>query len=376
MTYLGEDIPKLGFGLMRLPKTDRNNDTSIDIEQVKDMVDIFMDAGFTYFDTAFGYHGGFSEVAAKEAIVARYPRESFQLATKMPASSARSAEAAHAMFYTSLERSGAGYFDYYLMHNMGGTRTALFEKYGIWDFVSEQKEKGLIKHFGFSFHDKAEPLEALLKAHPEAEFVQLQINYADWESPVVEARKCYEVARAFNKPIIIMEPVRGGSLATLPTSVADVFKAADSAASLPSWALRFAASKEGIITTLSGMSTPEQVHENVALMRDFKPLTAEEHQVITKAQEALEALPNIACTACKYCLEECIEGIQIPSILSTLNTYLKYENLEGARRGYGFATMRVKASACTECGACERVCPQQIAIIDELKRSVELLENS
>ncbi|MCL2826584.1 MAG: aldo/keto reductase [Eggerthellaceae bacterium] len=374
MAYLGEEIPKLGFGLMRLPEIEKDGEKAIDIEQVKEMVDAFLGAGFMYFDTAFGYHGGMSEVAIKTALVDRYPRESFQLATKLPAWMAKDADAAKAMLATSLARTGAGYFDFYLLHNIGAARAKFFDDYGIWDFVHEQKEKGIIKHLGFSFHDKAALLEEVLKAHPEVEFVQLQINYADWESPVVESRKCYEVARAAGKPVVIMEPVKGGSLAKLPESVAAIFQEADPQAPLPSWALRFAASLDGLVTVLSGMSTIGQMQENLAVMRNFKPLSPAERLVVERAQQALQAIPHVPCTDCRYCMKDCSVGIQIPGVLGALNTYLTYGDLEAARRGYFFSTMGVKASACIECGNCERVCTQQIAVISELKRAVELLE--
>ena len=221
---LGENIPKLGFGLMRLPMIGEE----VDIEQTKEMVDLFMKAGFTYFDTAYGYLGGKSEEAVKTALVDRYPRDSFTIATKLPAwAGAKTADEAKEMFFTSLRRTGAGYFDFYLLHNLGGERTAKFDEYGIWDFVQEQKAKGLIKHIGFSMHDSAEALDKVLTAHPEVEFVQLQINYADWDSPSVQSRLCYETARHHGKPVVIMEPVKGGNLANLPESVAKVFKAAE-----------------------------------------------------------------------------------------------------------------------------------------------------
>ena len=243
--YLGEEIPKLGFALMRLPM----KEDAIDLVQTKEMVDKFMEAGFCYFDTAYGYNDGESEKAAKAALVDRYPREKFLLATKLPAwAGAKSKEEAEQMFYTSLERTGAGYFDFYLLHNLGEERTHFFDDYGIWDFLQERKKEGLIRHLGFSMHDKADVLDEILTAHPEMEFVQLQINYADWEDPSIESRKCYEVARKHGKPVIIMEPVKGGTLANPPEEVAEVFTAADPEASPSSWAIRFAASLEGVIT--------------------------------------------------------------------------------------------------------------------------------
>ena len=372
MGYLGESIPKLGFGLMRLPMLG----DEVDLEQVKQMVDLFLAKGFTYFDTAYGYIGGKSEMAAKEALVDRYPRESFQLATKLPAwASVKTAEEARNMFWTSLKRTGAGYFDFYLLHNVSSERVKVFDEFKIWDFVQELKAQGLIKHVGFSFHDKAAVLDEILTKHPEVEFVQLQINYADWESKTVESRKCYETARKHGKPVVIMEPVKGGSLATLPDSVSSIFKEANPGASVPSWAIRYAASLEGVVTVLSGMSNLAQMEDNLSYMEHFKPLTAAECQVISRVQEALDQIPRIPCTACDYFTKGCPQQIPIPGIFKAMNNYLVYNNLTGAKGNYGFATAgKGLASDCVGCGQCESVCPQQIGIINELVRIKKTLE--
>ncbi|NLO49178.1 MAG: 4Fe-4S dicluster domain-containing protein [Clostridiales bacterium] len=376
MAYLGENIKKLGFGLMRLPMIG-GMDGDIDIAQVKDMVDLFMAKGFTYFDTAYGYANGKSEAAAKTALVDRYPRESFQLATKLPAwAGPKTADEAKQMFWTSLERTGAGYFDFYLLHNCGGGRTAVFDNFGIWDYVRELKQKGFVKHIGFSFHDTADELDRILTAHPDMEFVQLQLNYGDWESGSVQSRKCYEVALKHNKPIIIMEPVKGGSLANLPDRVGNILKEADPKASQASWAIRFAASLDNVITVLSGMSTLEQMKDNLSYMENFKPLNAEEKTVVEKARQILMDIPQVPCTSCAYCVEGCPQGIHIPQMFDAMNRYLVYDDLNAAKFACGLEQMfgSKKASECIACGACEAVCPQKIQIIDELKRVAETLE--
>ena len=276
MAYLGEEIKKLGFGLMRLPQ---KSEGVIDVEQTKVMVDKFMEAGFTYFDTAWAYAG--SEDAIREALVERYPREKYQLATKMAAwINCKTRDEALAQFKTSLERTKAGYFDFYLLHNLGESRTQFFDKFDMWNFVKEKKEEGLIKHIGFSFHSTPEELEEILKAHPEMEFVQLQINYADWENPAIQSRACYEVARKYGKEVVIMEPVKGGMLATPPQPVVDIFKQADPNTSVASWAIKFAANLEGVITVLSGMSNVEQMEDNLSYMKDFDGLSEDEMKVI------------------------------------------------------------------------------------------------
>lgn len=371
--FFGENVPKLGFGLMRLPKL---ADGKIDIEQTKQMVDLFMEAGFTYFDTAYVYDGGESEKAAKLALVDRYPRESYTLCTKLCAwMHSPDEEAAKQQFYTSLERTGAGYFDYYLLHALQRSNYKVYDEYHIWDFVKEQKAKGLIKYYGFSFHADPELLEELLTDHPDVDFVQLQINYADWENPGVSSRECYEIARRHGKSITIMEPVKGGALADPIQEVKDILKAADPDASVASWAVRFAASLDGIITVLSGMSNLEQMRDNLSYMKDFKPLTEAEKGVILRAQAALNGNKDIIpCTACHYCTDGCPMNIPIPEIFHVANHQRGNEAFRG-RREYTIATTgKGKASACIECKQCENACPQQLPITEHLKKCVEVLE--
>ena len=375
MAFLGENIKKLGFGLMRPPMLEGG---AIDYPQLEKMVDMFLERGFTYFDTAYGYVNGESEVAAGKTLVQRHPRESFQLATKLPAwAGAKTEEEAKAMFTTSLERTGAGYFDFYLLHNLGATRTDSFYKYHIWEYVAEQKAKGLIKHVGFSFHDKADVLDEILaKHHEEVEFVQLQINYADWESGGVQSRKCHEVAWGkYGKPVVIMEPVKGGMLANPVTEVREVFDAADNGLSYPSWAIRFAASLPGVITVLSGMSNMEQMEDNTSYMRDFKPLDAAESAIVDKARETLAAIPHVQCTGCGYCRPECPQNVAIPGIFEAMNRKYIFRDEQSAKFGYNWETnFGAKASACVGCGMCETVCPQKIEIINTLKDAVAMFE--
>ena len=364
--YFAENTPKLGFGLMRLP---RKEDGKIDIEETKQMVDKFMDAGQTYFDTAYVYGGGDSELAVKEALVDRYPRDSYTLATKLCAwLGAHDEESAKQQFYTSLERTGAGYFDYYLLHALQADNYTLYDKYGLWDFVKEQKEKGLIKHWGFSFHAGPELLDKLLTEHPDAEFVQLQLNYADWENPNVTARANYEVARKHNKSIVVMEPVKGGVLAEPPAEVCDIFRAADPNVSFASWAIRYAASLDGIITVLSGMSNIEQMEDNISYMKNFSPLDEKERAAVEKAQEIINAMKSIPCTACRYCTAGCPQNIPIPDIFSARNKQLLWNRTEDGNRDYARAVQNGgKASDCIACGQCESACPQQIPVIEWLR---------
>lgn len=339
------------------------------------MIDMFMDAGLTYFDTAFVYDGGDSEKASKAALVDRYPRESYTLATKLAAFAAQDEESAKQELLTSLERTGAGYIDYYLLHAIQDGNYKKYDEWHLWDYVKEMKEKGLIKHYGFSFHSTPERLDELLTAHPDAEFVQLQINYADWNNPNVQSRACYEVARKHGKSIVVMEPIKGGTLANPPKAVRDLFKAANPNLSIASWAIRFVASLDGIISVLSGMSNIEQMADNLSYMTDFKPLSAEEQAVIKETQNILDGIDSIPCTSCHYCTDGCPMQIPIPEIFSARNKQLIWEQTEAGQKDYDNATTdRGLASACIQCGQCEGVCPQHINIIERLQDCAAVFE--
>lgn len=367
--YFGKDTPKLGFGLMRLPR----KGARIDQAQVRDMVDLFLEAGFTYFDTAYVYPG--SESAAKRALVDRHPRDSYTLATKLNASVAPTVKLAHRQFEQSLERTGAGYFDYYLLHAVMDDNIARYDKLKLWDYVQEQKQKGLIKHTGFSFHGTPALLDRLLTEHPEAEFVQLQLNYADWESPTVQSRACYETARRHGRSIVIMEPVKGGRLADPPAEVKQLFRAHAPQASCPSWAIRFAASLEGVLTVLSGMSSMDQVRDNVSFMRHFRPLDEAERAVIAKAQKLMGSSAAIGCTACRYCVKGCPKQIAIPDIFAAADLQLAHGQMDEARSAYAQAAPEGRRPAdCVGCKQCESVCPQHLPVTEQLKKCAELLE--
>lgn len=366
MGYLGEDIKKLGFGLMRLPQ----KDGKIDIEQTKEMVDLYLEAGFNYFDTAWAYAG--SEDAIRQALVERYPRKSFFLATKNAAwIDTKTREDAVKQFETSLKQTGAGYFDFYLLHNLGGGRTKYFDDYDMWGWIAEKKAEGKIKHMGFSAHSTAEELDEILTAHPEMEFVQLQINYADWENPAIQSRACYETARKHGKPVIVMEPVKGGLLANPPESVQKILKQAEPDSSIASWAVRFAADLDGLITVLSGMSNVVQMKDNLSFMKDFSGLTDSQKQTLKAAQKELAGIPLIPCTVCNYCSKVCPMDIGISGSFTAMNTLMLYSDKMAAQRdenwlvgGHG----KKKAAECIKCGKCEEACPQHISIREELER--------
>ena len=369
--YLGSDIKKLGFGLMRLPQ----KDGQIDLEQLKAMVDLYLEKGFTYFDTAYPYHGGQSEVATREALVKRHPRSTYQLATKLPVWEVKQASDLQRLFNTQLERTGAEYFDFYLLHALDKNRLASLDSFDMWGFVAGLKAKGLVKHIGFSFHDTADVLDEILTKHPEMEFVQLQINYADWEDKDVQSKACYEVALKHNKPIIVMEPVKGGRLASMSPDTEVIMKTAEPSMSVASWAVRYAASIENLVTVLSGMSNLAQMQDNLSYMVDFKPLSQSERSVVDAVVRKNAEIPTIPCTDCKYCVEDCPQKINIPGIFETYNDLKVYHNLDAMKGHYKWVTKDGgKASDCIACGLCEGHCPQHIPIIENMKEIAGVLE--
>ncbi len=364
------ETKKLGFGLMRLPR----KGVKTDIEQTKLMVDAFLEAGFTYFDTAYVYLG--SEAAIKKALVERHPRESYTLATKLNATlPGMNEKKAKKQFETSLECTGAGYFDYYLLHALMESNYSKYDKYHIWDFVKEQKEKGLVKNFGFSFHGGPKLLDELLTLHPEVDFIQLQINYADWENPSVTSRANYEVARKHGKQIVVMEPVKGGRLANPPKEVQKLMKDYHADMSYASWAIRFVASLDGILTVLSGMSNTQQMEDNLSYMKDFCPLNEEEQKIIQEAQRIIGNSATIPCTACHYCTEGCPKQIAIPDIFAAMNKHLGNGQTAEAIEDYQkVAQTGHLASDCIGCKQCEAACPQHIAITEQLEACAKELE--
>ncbi len=367
-----EKMPKLGFGLMRLPE----KDGQIEHDKVCQMVDAYMAAGLNYFDTAYVYHEGLSEVEAREAVVKRYPRDSFYLATKLPAWCLKTEADRDRIFDEQRERAGVDYFDFYLLHSLeDGVYEERYEKLDCYNWAMEKKKLGQIRHFGFSFHGSPELLERTLDKHPEVEFVQIQLNYADWENPVVHSGKLYEILSKRNIPIIVMEPVKGGTLASMKPELEDMYKAVRPDASVASWAIRFVASLPGVMTILSGMSTQEQMEDNISTITNFEPLSEEEKAVVEKVKTIMLDTPLIGCTSCRYCTPGCPVGISIPDVFSAINTARLYPGDDRPKMFYVSLCKRtVRASKCVECGQCEGVCPQHLPIISLLKDAVERFE--
>lgn len=371
-------MKKLGFGAMRLPLKNEEDLTSVDLETTTKMIDLFMKNGFNYFDTAYSYHFGASEEALKKGLVERYPREDFLLADKMPLFSLEKEENLEEFFDIQLERCGVEYFDYYLLHNLSKWTEKAFREFNAFDFVLKKKEEGKIKRIGISLHDTSEMLEEVLQEFPEIEFVQIQVNYLDWNNESIQSQKCYEIARKYNKDIIIMEPLKGGALANIPKSAENSFKEYHPDLSSASWAIRYCASLKGILIVLSGMGNVEQVKDNISYMTNFKPLNDKERDIIQNNIEIINGSIAIPCTQCNYCADSCPTNIPIPK-------FFELYNLEKRFPPTGFSHQQVyyrahalnnsKGSDCIECGACEEQCPQHLPIKEDLKGVVELFED-
>ena len=371
-------MKKLGFGLMRLPLVSELDRAGIDQEVTTKMVDHFLERGFTYFDTAYMYHSGNSETAFRKAVAERHPRNSFTIADKMPVWLVKESGDYQKYFDEQLKRCGVDYFDYYLLHNLGVNAYADTLRLGGFDFIKKMKAEGKARYIGFSFHDKADLLDRILTEQSYLDFTQLQINYIDWDNEGIQSRKCHEVAVKHKKPVVVMEPVKGGSLASIPEDAERLFRGYDSAASAASWAIRFAASLENVFVVLSGMGAPEQVADNAGYMRDFKPLNSDERALVEQAAALINRNIAIPCTACAYCVEGCPQSIAIPQYFSLYNNQKQfgltpsqtvyYNNLTAGGHG--------KASGCVACGQCEEHCPQHIAIAERLKEVADVFEKS
>ena len=361
-----EAMPKLGFGLMRLPE----KEGTIDIEQVCRMVDAYMEAGMNYFDTAYVYHGGNSEKAIREALVKRYPRNRFMLATKLPAWCMKKEADRDRIFSEQLERCGVDYFDFYLLHSIeDGGNGETYERLDCFRWGLQKKAEGKIRHFGFSFHGSPAYLTRVLDTHPEIEFVQIQLNYADWNNPVVRSGELYEILHSRNIPMVIMEPVKGGTLASLTPELEAMYRSARPDASIASWALRFVGSLPGVMTILSGMSTEEQMRDNIGTFSGFEPLTDEEKALVDKVKAIMLNVPQIGCTSCRYCTPGCPMNISIPDVFRAVNTMKLYGDVFRPKAFYGglIGQGHGRASVCIACGQCESVCPQHLPIIELLK---------
>ena len=361
---------KLGFGCMRLPM----KDGAVDYAEFSKMVDAFLESGFNYFDTAHGYVGGKSEIALRECLTSRYPRDSYILTDKLTNFFFKKQEDIRPLFENQMEACGVDYFDFYLMHAQNAENFEFFKRCRAYETALELKAEGKFRHFGISFHDTADVLERILTEYPQIEVVQIQFNYADYEDQAVESRKCYEVCRKFGKPVIVMEPVKGGNLANLPDDAKAVLDELDGG-SPASYAIRFAAGFEGVLTVLSGMSDMAQTEDNISYMKDFRPLSQTELAAIDRVREIFRSKNMIPCTACRYCVDGCPKAILIPDLFACLNakkvfnnwnTDYYYDNVYTTRNG--------KASDCIKCGKCEQTCPQHLSIRELLADVTEEFE--
>lgn len=368
-----EDVKKnFGFGCMRLPMIKNGKD--VDIAQTTKMVDTFLEQGFNYFDTAHGYLEGKSELAVKECLTSRHKREEYILTDKLTMEYFKKQEDIRPFFESQLEACGVEYFDFYLMHSQSKDIFEYFKKCNAYETALELKEEGKIRHFGISFHDKAEVLEEILKEYPQIEVVQIQFNYLDYEDPAVQSRKCYEVCRKYDKPVIIMEPVKGGNLVNLPEDAKQILDDLHGG-SAASYAIRFAAGFDGVMMVLSGMSNEEQMEDNLSYMKEFKPLDEIEMKAVKAVADVFHSKHMIPCTACRYCIEGCPKKISIPDLFACMNAKKVFHDWN-ADYYYGqvHTVHNGKASECIKCGKCEKVCPQHLQIRDLLKEVAEEFE--
>lgn len=355
------NLKKLGFGFLRLPQTENG---AVDLETTKQMADLYLKRGFSYFDTAYIYLNGESEAALRQAVVERYPRASFQIADKLPCGHLKKGMTARQIFEEQLARCGVRYFDVYLLHGLDAEDAAYAEEMGCFDFLQEQKALGRIRHTGFSFHDKAEVLDGILSRHPEIDLVQIQLNYLDWDNPIIQSRDCYEVCRKHGKPVLVMEPVKGGTLANIPEKAQALLNGEAPAHR----ALRFAASQDGVALVLSGMSTLDQVEENTALMSSFVPLRREEREILPEVVRIIRADVAIPCTGCAYCADDCPAGIPIPRYFSLYNERERDRWQANTEERYVALTQQYpRAKDCLSCGRCEDHCPQKLKIREFMK---------
>ena len=363
--YFDEVKKNLGFGCMRLPMT--ADGSEVDTEETCKMVDTFLEQGFNYFDTAHGYLGGKSELALKDCLTSRYKREEYILTNKLTMSFFKKQEDIRPLFESQLEACGVEYFDFYLMHAQSKEIFVHFQKCHAYETALELKKEGKIRHFGISFHDRAEVLEEILKEYPQIEVVQIQFNYLDYEDPAVQSKKCYEVCRKYNKPVIVMEPVKGGNLVNLPEDAKKILDDLNGG-SAASYAIRFAASFDGMMMVLSGMSNLEQMNDNLSYMKEFKPLDETELKAVKDVADIFHSKHMIPCTACRYCIDGCPKKISIPDLFAIMNAKRIHHSWNAS---YYYNTVHTgpgrKASDCIKCGKCEQVCPQHLHIRDLLE---------